>query len=498
MGAKMNRTKCIKEINARLLNEYIKLHKKDEKLALAKELLRIARQAKLISYELWLKGHIQHLNKNYEEAMNLYESAKRKYSKLVFPWSGLGGIYLVKGNYNKAVEYYQKALLLKEDMPHIWNGLGNCYSKWNRNKEAIKYYDKAIKIDQNYSKPYNGKGIVYTKMGNIEDAKISYNSAVEYDHSFAHPWAGLSYLYMIEEDYDQAIECCDKAILLNKETTVFLDLKGTILSKKGSYNDAIKAFKTALELNSDIPNANVLKNIGLTYQSDKKFSEAINYFESAIEEYNTIGKNNIANMLKERVAILRLKIDEEDICKDREITDVFSSVALENMSIGKLVGPLENERIFSELIGEVNIRISKSDSLMEKYCSKRDISCTLPCNKLDIRSFNPALKLPDNYFLNLKGWSSNIPLIAASLNDPEMESTVLGGGYFIKWKNTGIVIDPGINFLKNFHKYNHHIYDINMVVVTHNHIDHMFDMKAIFDLQREYNKGKKTKVNKKR
>lgn len=60
-----------------------------------------------------------------------------------------------------------------------------------------------------------------------------------------------------------------------------------------------------------------------------------------------------------------------------------------------------------------------------------------------------------------------------------------GGGYFLKWRGYGIVIDPGFDFLRNFHDAGYHGREINAVIVSHNHPDHNSDLKDIDDLRYE-------------
>lgn len=76
----------------------------------------------------------------------------------------------------------------------------------------------------------------------------------------------------------------------------------------------------------------------------------------------------------------------------------------------------------------------------------------------------------------LRGWSSAVTLIEGS------QRLWRGGGYFIKWKGKGIVIDPGFDFLRNFHDEGFHASEINAVIVSHNHPDHNADLKSIDDL----------------
>lgn len=89
-----------------------------------------------------------------------------------------------------------------------------------------------------------------------------------------------------------------------------------------------------------------------------------------------------------------------------------------------------------------------------------------------------------NYFLCLKGWSSSTP--SFSLGRNIIGKDFNGGGLFIHWEGKGIVIDPGINFIENFHNSNLYAQDINYVIVTHNHIDHKCDLNKIIDLDYQF------------
>ena len=64
---------------------------------------------------------------------------------------------------------------------------------------------------------------------------------------------------------------------------------------------------------------------------------------------------------------------------------------------------------------------------------------------------------------------------------------VLGGGYFVRVTEHGsepfgIAIDPGPNFLDNLYRCGYGISDINMIVVTHDHADHVAALDALLSL----------------
>jgi ribonuclease BN (tRNA processing enzyme) len=79
-----------------------------------------------------------------------------------------------------------------------------------------------------------------------------------------------------------------------------------------------------------------------------------------------------------------------------------------------------------------------------------------------------------------RGWSSAVPLVAS-------EDRTSGGGYFLRWGGTGMVIDPGLDFLENFRNMGFHYGEIDAAVVSHNHTDHNFDLRALDDVMYELN-----------
>jgi ribonuclease BN (tRNA processing enzyme) len=79
----------------------------------------------------------------------------------------------------------------------------------------------------------------------------------------------------------------------------------------------------------------------------------------------------------------------------------------------------------------------------------------------------------------LRGWSSAVTLLEGS------ERRWRGGGYFLMWRGHGVVIDPGFDFLRNFHDAGYHGRQISAVIVSHNHPDHNSDLKDIDDLRYE-------------
>lgn len=105
---------------------------------------------------------------------------------------------------------------------------------------------------------------------------------------------------------------------------------------------------------------------------------------------------------------------------------------------------------------------------------------------LDYKKHAKQIRDIDNKFICLKGFSSSTPFYRAS----SFNSTSLGGGFFFCWHGLGIAVDPGIGFMTQMHEYGILIDDIDVVIVTHAHIDHNQDVRGIASLLYEYNKGR--------
>lgn len=78
-------------------------------------------------------------------------------------------------------------------------------------------------------------------------------------------------------------------------------------------------------------------------------------------------------------------------------------------------------------------------------------------------------------------------------NDPALSAfsgTSSGGGFYFRWHGLGIAVDPGIGFITSMHEHQIFIDDIDVIIVTHAHIDHNGDVRGLASLPYEFNKGR--------
>ena len=190
------------------------------------------------------------------------------------------------------------------------------------------------------------------------------------------------------------------------------------------------------------------------------------------------------SLLEQTVRLLEIASDGE--AQMRSFWETGSE-AIEKETCGKCTSCKQCRSYFWQEIGEV---------LLNETNLKKRSGCYFPVRKIPEqveKHLVPSKKAADLYYYNncrnkakvidgcivLKGMSSSTPSLMNSIYDTNQFS---GGGFFLRYNGIGVAIDPGYHFLDNLHHYGLSVLDINVVVITHEHIDHNNDMRLLDDL----------------
>lgn len=333
-----------------------------------------------------------------------------------------------KGDYELALSENEEAYILDKELSR-------------KNKEEQNYYIA------------NSLAVTYYAMRRYNDAEEKYLEAIRLKVDSYQAYIDIAILYQKIGRYIKAKNKLEYVLKNAKDDHWIYRAKeamGRLLIEQKKYVDANKIL---LEIKSYLEkDAEYIEALALSYAYLKKYQDAIDLYQQAI-----------------------------DICQD----DFYKNYMDYKMSFLKLISPdkiinSEEELILSLPIERIDVietvyhKIEKKYALTERYKQQYEKEK----NKREDR-------FEENYILCLKGWSSSTPEVALGLKD---EIGKKGGGFYIKYNNVGIVVDPGINFLENLHDNNLYIQDIDIVIVTHNHIDHNSDLNKIIDVAYQIDK----------
>lgn len=273
-----------------------------------------------------------------------------------------------------------------------------------------------------------------------------------------------------------------------------ISVQGLLFAFLKRFDDAINCFKQAIDSPGYDTPGGPCHNIGLIYHAKGQDDLAISYFQQAIDTayYDTPNKtrNFLALSLRKQGKYQEALAQVEKVLKQPDVE-----------------GEHERARILKELIEESLAGVKPTlgeEALVNAESDKGgDTFEQLILQKLGRQEqgrkdkYDEYLEQPissrDNVFSCLRGWSSAVTLLEGSA-----DSHWVGGGYFLKWRGKGIVIDPGFDFIDNFHDAHYHMREVDAVLVSHNHTDHNYDLGSVDDLRYQLHTRWKTLPPKKK
>ena len=124
-------------------------------------------------------------------------------------------------------------------------------------------------------------------------------------------------------------------------------------------------------------------------------------------------------------------------------------------------------------LGSLEFPPSAEQELLTALMSDIESLVSVQVELFDALDRKRVIDKMDDQLVILRRWSSYTPRIPR----PRIMHTK-GGGYFLIWNNKGIVIDPGFDFLLNLYEEGFSVSDIDAIIITHPHIDHIDDLYA--------------------
>ncbi len=434
----------------------------------AEALLLIEKAEGALPKHLWasaidIKGIILSGLTRYDEAIECHQKALDTpgYDTPGYSLNNMGSANFDKGDNNRAIECYQKALDTPGyDTPgYSLNNMGSAYSQKGNNDRAIECYQKALDTS-GYDNPgdaLNNMSLVYFQKGD-NDRAIEYCQKALDTPGYDKPGDALntmSLAYLQKGSNDRAIECCQKALDTPGYDTPGYSLNnmGWAYFRKGHNDRAIECYQKALDTPGFDMTHRARINLANSLREMGKLTEALAEVERVLREPDEENKHEpakfIQGLIQEELAGIESTPEE--------------NVLASSPGRGEIDTP--EERMLSKLQGSGNEQRDKYDDYLKRQASGRD-----------------------DLFSCLRGWSSSVTLLEGG-NDSHWR----GGGYFLKWQGHGVVIDPGFDFIDNFHDAGYTGKEIGAVLVSHNHSDHNYDLRSLDDLR--YELHKRWKVN---
>jgi len=237
------------------------------------------------AYGLYLKGRYA-WNKQTLDGMQtgieFFQQAIKKDSHYALAYAGLADAYALLADYNvlpakevmpRAKTAAMKALEIDDAIPEAHASLG--WAKLTLDWDwpgAEKEFKRSIELNPNYATAHEWYGEYLTTAGRGDEARASMKRAQEIEPASLPISVAVASTFYYTRQYDQAIDQCRRALLMDpqfKGAHVFL---GRALEQKESYAEAIAELKQALQLSEG--DSNELAALGQAYAQSGNRAEA--------------------------------------------------------------------------------------------------------------------------------------------------------------------------------------------------------------------------------
>ena len=298
------KNKFAQEEPDKILYDYaIDLHKKNkvsDAIFVYQEVLKLNSKDPDIYVNLALA---QAQNKDFEGAISTLNSAKAKYSKNENIEKTLSNIIAMQTdqkmdsaataynnqNYQDALNYY---LSIKPETYDSIIGVASSYKELGQLDNAIEYYKKALKIKPIDSDLAYYIGCLYGEKEDYQNARDYLEKAIVFDKNNL---KAKEYLESIDEsmlanllndaitlyedsNYDESLSKLNEYLAHDENNAYALYYRGMIYDAKEKRNEAIADLSKAYEFNKEFTICNYL--IASDYDALGKFKEAYNYYSA--------------------------------------------------------------------------------------------------------------------------------------------------------------------------------------------------------------------------
>jgi len=208
---------------------------------------------------------------------NLYTNAIKDFTraininpKFVDALMNRGSAYAQLGRFNDALSDFNEALKYEKKDPELFNKRGEIFLSNNLFDQAIKDFTSSIVLNPMFSDAFLNRGRAYSEKGMPEEAMNDFNQAIKADSDHA----AMPFL-------DRAAPAIqeDEAGLADRGKADSLNQQGVANMEKELYDEAIKNFTRAIDLQTTFADAYI--NRGRIYTLQKDMKKALADFNQA-------------------------------------------------------------------------------------------------------------------------------------------------------------------------------------------------------------------------
>jgi WD40 repeat protein/tetratricopeptide (TPR) repeat protein/serine/threonine protein kinase len=203
-----------------------------------------------------------------------------------------------------ALASFREAIRLNKDYHEAHGGLGLLLSARGRHDEAVAACKEAVRIKNDYAEGHNSLGHVLQNAGRLDQAIASFREAVRLKKDYAEGNYNLGSALEKKGRLDEAIASFREAARLNKDHVAARNNLAVLLAVKGQLKPALVVHKETLPANTKVDDGAAYTSLGSLLQQRGYLDQAIAAFKEAVrlKKEDPQAGNMLANALQAKGA----------------------------------------------------------------------------------------------------------------------------------------------------------------------------------------------------
>jgi tetratricopeptide (TPR) repeat protein len=219
------------------------------------------------------------------EAETLLEESTAAWRDNHNAWYNLGQVRDQLKKYDKAVEAYGEAARIRDSDAMYHYKLGKAYKNNDNFSQAETHLEKAVQLNPKLYGAQFELGTVYEKRDKPKEAAEAYTKSASLSPTFGKPFRSLGLLYIRWDMLAEAISVLDQGRLNVRDSEDLTDIYyhlGLAYGKQGNWDQAIKAYSSALDARSG--NLDALRQRGFAYAEKGDKAKAIKDLKEFVDQ----------------------------------------------------------------------------------------------------------------------------------------------------------------------------------------------------------------------
>ncbi|WP_129125908.1 tetratricopeptide repeat protein [Geomonas oryzae] len=186
-------------------------------------------------------------NKKYTEALIIVDSALLANPTSYDWYYRKAEVNYGLGEYTDAIKATSKSIELGNKNANVYSLKANCFCSLAEYDIAIETANEGLKLNNN-AHLYNVRGYAYNMKNEFDKALNDCNKAISIDASLCNVYKNRGLAYAGMGEYDKAIDQFNKSIMLNSNYPLSYLGRGDTYMKLGKVDSALADYKKACEL----------------------------------------------------------------------------------------------------------------------------------------------------------------------------------------------------------------------------------------------------------